>query len=226
MKLPVAGILFDLDNTLADREQAFYELCKRLWEREPVIKTQASLPDAHRLFSMWDSDGTTFPKRKLFEATLSEWGELSRSPVELESWYNTEYPSCFVPDQRVLELVNQLDVTAIPWAIVTNGPPFQADVIESIGLARAQERTVISAVFGSSKPDPAIFREGLRRVGLTDSPQHCLFVGDNPTADIGGAKALGMQTAWVKRDREWPSTMPSPGIQVDHVAELARILKI
>lgn len=224
MKRSVEGILFDLDNTLADRELALLKLCRSLWEQEPGVNSKVSFEEAHRLFSEWDADGTTFPKRKLFDAALSEWGDLSRSPGELETWYYAKYPTLFAPDPRVLNFLEKLDTARIPWSIVTNGPPFQLDVIQAIGLGNARQRTIVSALFGSAKPDPRIFKEGLRTIGLEYAPADCLFVGDNPESDIRGAAALGMQTAWVNRGLSWSASGFSPDIEIDHVADLIEVL--
>ncbi len=47
------------------------------------------------------------------------------------------------------------------------------------------------------KPDPRIFREALRVLGL--APGEVLHVGDSLHADVRGAAAVGMRTAWVNR---------------------------
>ena len=51
---------------------------------------------------------------------------------------------------------------------------------------------VSSAEAGASKPDPAIFRLALERLGV--QPERTLHVGDSP-ADAEGAQAAGMRFA-------------------------------
>jgi FMN phosphatase YigB (HAD superfamily) len=51
-----------------------------------------------------------------------------------------------------------------------------------------------------------------------------MFTGDNPEADIVGAKVLGTQTAWVHHGRGWPSELAPPDHVIGHVAELRRVL--
>ncbi len=63
----------------------------------------------------------------------------------------------------------------------------------------------ISEVFGSRKPEPAIFLAAAAHLGV--EPTDMLFVGDNPETDILGAASVGMQTAWLHRGRAWPSTI-------------------
>ena len=48
-----------------------------------------------------------------------------------------------------------------------------------------------------------------------------MFVGDNPRADIDGAKRFGMKTAWVRRGRQFPDDLQPPDYTVDHVSELS-----
>ena len=79
---------------------------------------------------------------------------------------------------------------------------------------------VISGLAGVSKPDPEIFLQALALLGIKPS-RDVLFAGDNPTADIGGAHAVGLSTAWVRRGREWSEASFAPDYQVDHVSELA-----
>lgn len=51
----------------------------------------------------------------------------------------------------------------------------------------------------SCKPDPEIFQRALARSGLP--AEQILFVGDSLTNDVRGAKAVGMQTAWLICDQ-------------------------
>ena len=46
-----------------------------------------------------------------------------------------------------------------------------------------------------------------------------MFVGDNPGADIDGAKRFGMKTVWVRPGRQFPDDLQPP----DHVAELNNV---
>ena len=80
----------------------------------------------------------------------------------------------------------------------------------------------MSEEVGYRKPDPRIFRDAFDLTGLT-SPDQVLFVGDNPQADIEGAKRFGMQTAWVRRGRQFPNDLQPPDHVIDHVSELTNI---
>jgi putative hydrolase of the HAD superfamily len=52
-----------------------------------------------------------------------------------------------------------------------------------------------SAVVGVAKPDPAIFRLALDRLGV--APERAIHVGDTPAADVAGARAAGIRPVLV-----------------------------
>lgn len=64
--------------------------------------------------------------------------------------------------------------------------------LEELGVAQRVDVAVFSSEVGRRKPDPAIFRAALDRLGV--EPERALMVGDKVAVDIAGAKALGMKT--------------------------------
>ena len=57
----------------------------------------------------------------------------------------------------------------------------------------------------------------------SDTP-NVLFVGDNPHTDIIGAHGVGMQTAWIRMGRNFPTEMQSPTMTIDGVGDLYEVL--
>lgn len=83
-------------------------------------------------------------------------------------------------------------------AILTNGVArAQRGRFERSPLAGLIPHLFISEEVGASKPSPDFFRPVLTALGITD-PRRALMVGDNLTTDIGGAAALGLDTAWYR----------------------------
>jgi putative hydrolase of the HAD superfamily len=69
------------------------------------------------------------------------------------------------------------------------------------------------------KPDRAIFLHAAQRLGV--EPSGCLFVGDNPVADILGAHACGMRTAWLANRSKWPDELsPRPDAVISTLDEV------
>lgn len=47
-----------------------------------------------------------------------------------------------------------------------------------------------STVFGSAKPEPAIFRHAVEQLGV--APEHAVYIGDSVRYDVRGARAAGL----------------------------------
>jgi putative hydrolase of the HAD superfamily len=83
-------------------------------------------------------------------------------------------------------------------AVVSNWDVSLHDVLELTALRGRVDAVVISAEVGVAKPDPAIFRTALERLGAkaTDA----VHVGDSVEHDIAGARAAGLEAVFVARN--------------------------
>ena len=61
--------------------------------------------------------------------------------------------------------------------------------LEEYGLADYFQTVILSSTFGRRKPDPLIFLEATRQVGV--SPARSAYVGDRPTRDVVGPRRAG-----------------------------------
>ena len=77
-------------------------------------------------------------------------------------------------------------------AVVANWDCALPDHLERVGVADLFGTIVTSAEAGVPKPDPAVFRLALGRLGV--APERALHVGDEP-ADEEGARAAGLAFA-------------------------------
>ena len=68
-------------------------------------------------------------------------------------------------------------------------------VCESAGLGSFFTVMVDSHCVGVEKPDPAIFRVALERLGAT--PEKTVFIGDSLRRDREGARRMGMRFIWI-----------------------------
>jgi FMN phosphatase YigB (HAD superfamily) len=107
--------------------------------------------------------------------------------------------------------------------IVSNNafPIILESYLASHGLSHLFDVVIVSGNVGYVKPGGRIFREALRE--LDAQANEALFIGDDPEADIEGAKALGMRTVWM-------NTSGAPeheGTRADYrIRRLRQILKI
>jgi putative hydrolase of the HAD superfamily len=91
-----------------------------------------------------------------------------------------------------------------PLMALSNG---NAD-IGRIGLGEYFVAGLSAREFGVAKPDPRIFHEACRRLGV--DAENVLHVGDDLAMDVHGALAAGLQAAWVHRAADEPAD-PPPG---------------
>lgn len=75
-------------------------------------------------------------------------------------------------------------------AVVSNADGRVEGVLRDVELRDLFEFVLDSEVVGVEKPDPAIFLEACRRLGL--APEACLYVGDLYPVDYLGATRAGM----------------------------------
>lgn len=103
-------------------------------------------------------------------------------------------------------------------ATLSNG---NADM-QRIGLADHFEVCLTARDVGAAKPDPRAFAALLSRLQV--APRQAVYVGDDPHADIAGARAAGLRSVWVNRGViVWPDDLPTADLEVRNLAELAAL---
>src|SRR5690242_8648986 len=111
-----------------------------------------------------------------------------------------------------LGLVSNFDDTAAAYQILVRH-----------GLAATLDTVVVSEALGLRKPHPALVRAGVRGLGL--APEQTLFVGDTFAEDVAGARAAGVDAAWIDaRGRGVPDGEPAPRWVIRELCELRALL--
>jgi HAD superfamily hydrolase (TIGR01509 family) len=132
-----------------------------------------------------------------YREVMREW----LAPVadeELDRFLAAEY-AAWQPGHHLAPttpvLLETLRDRGLKTGLVSNGfdpPDLVRAELSRLGVAQLLDVIVMSGDVGARKPDPAIFRYALERLGV--EPEHALMVGDSVPNDIAGAKALGMRT--------------------------------
>lgn len=196
------GILFDLDETLIDRRGSLDRYARALRAAHPSrFAEDEFVARFHRL----DGNGRV-PRRAFFEAIATELLDGVTADALEAHFYAQAWraPLLHVGMAAILH-----DVRARGWrsGIVTNGGVVaQSAKIDNGGLRTAVDAVVISDAFGAKKPDPAIFLSVIDTLGLAAAQSW--FVGDDPRADVWGAKQVGLRACWVERYTAWPAELP------------------
>ena len=218
------GLVFDLDNTLLDREATFIRVAGEFYDEYLRATASTTRDDAVTMMVRWDGDGYT-SRESMFMRWLSEWPEAGCNMGSLTSWYRSAIERRVEPGVEVNGFLAHLNDRHVPWGIVTNGRTSQRGKCIAAGLDRLASFIIVSEEAGYEKPDPRIFQDALMATGLT-APGQVMFVGDNPSADIDGAKRFGMKAAWIRRGRQYPADLQSPDHIIDHVTEVLDIIAV
>ncbi len=221
----VKGVLFDLDNTLIDRDRVFLAWAHWFVRDRLGLCDDLSASETIELIVALDAGGYG-PKEAMFRSLKDRYPCLAEEAAELVVAFREQLREHIVEvDECASKFLNALERIGLPWGIVTNGSSSQLLKVRKIGLDTRTGRVVVSEMLGVRKPSPEIFRAAADRLGV--DPPDILFVGDNPQADIAGAAKVGMQTAWLRRGREWPTHLAAvaPHHTIDSLTELLWVAK-
>ena len=129
--------------------------------------------------------------------------------------------SFIVPDPRARKTLEALQQRGTRVAVLSNGwNPLQ---IAKARLAGFGGTVLASADLGVQKPNPAAFAALAQELG-TD-PARCLYVGDDPRADVGGALGAGFQAVWLDHEgKKYPSDLPPPTHVVGSLEEVLALV--
>jgi 2-haloalkanoic acid dehalogenase type II len=103
----------------------------------------------------------------------------------------------------------------LPLVSISNGTA----ELDRVGLDAHFRFSISACDVGVAKPAPGIFLHACERLGV--APEHVLHVGDDPQADIVGARAAGLRTAWINRSGATWTHEHAPDLVVRDLAELA-----
>ena len=104
----------------------------------------------------------------------------------LDTCYNKVVKHISTVSKPVLERIQ------LPMVLVTNFYGNMHTVLAEFGLDHLFKDVIESSVVGVRKPDPEIFRLGVKALGL--EPQETVMIGDNYEKDIVPANSIGCHT--------------------------------
>lgn len=209
----VQAIIFDLDNTLWDvgpvilrAEHAMLQYLGDHYPRVLDMHTVESMRDVRARMAL-DNPAMrhdfTWLRREALRMHAREAGYPETMVDEVFAVFYRARNEVVLYDD-VLPALEALQRRFRLFAI-SNG---NAD-LAAIGLARYFERSLAAREAGMLKPDPRIFAMLLERAGLV--PRHAVHVGDDPEADVEGARRAGVAPVWLNRyGDDWPRSSQAP----------------
>lgn len=202
------AILFDLDDTLFDHrgctrealavfrrrfaalrrvpmrrlEQHYHDVLEELHPR--VLAGELDVAEARaermaRIFAMAGSPVTRARARRLAE----DWREA--------------YDAAWRPVRGARSLLKLLRESVVIGIVTNNRTDEQRSKLRRCRLDGLVDFLLTSEECGRLKPDPAFFREALRRCACP--ADRVLVVGDSWSADVAGARSAGLRAVWFNR---------------------------
>ena len=213
--------LFDLDGTLLDRLG-----CLRVYlygQVERLSNDLHNLPFGEYMERVIELDAHGYAdKGELFRIIERDFALPPGTWSRLLDDFLTYFPHICVPFPKAHQTLTTLRQQGIKMGLVTNGAiDSQQPKIDGLGIARYFDTILISEAEGVAKPDAEIFRRATDNLGV--SPEQTVMIGDNPEADIRGAKSYGMKAIW-KRDAYWEAPEIVDAI-VDNLDELPSTIR-
>jgi putative hydrolase of the HAD superfamily len=209
-------VILDLDNTLIDRAASFER-----WTAEFVA--YHGLDPGERAW-LRTQDGDGFVARAAFMTAIRRRYGLDAPLEGLLEEYRARIVALVEVDPGVPALLDRLREAGDRVAIATNGQTAQQVAkLRTTGLDQHVDAYAVSEEAGAKKPDRRLFEVAAARCGarLGDGGW---MVGDCAIRDIGGGRAAGLRTVWMRRGRTWDPAEPEPDGQVDALLDVEPLL--
>ena len=200
-------MLVDVGDTMAKAHPSWLDVYSTVFERYGIETSQESFERAFRAaWVEWAHEG---PFEATEEASFQRLTELDQ--IVFGKLGYPDLPEAFFRDvdhafrQRsaffvfpdVMPALDAMQAAGLRLGVVSNWGWYAPELLQTLELARHFEIMSISARVGYQKPSPAIFEHALDLLEIT--PEEAIHVGDDPEADVGGARRVGIEPVLIDR---------------------------
>lgn len=231
----IKGIIFDYGGTLDTGGDHWSEVIWKAYGqagvavdkaafREAYVYAERELARTRHILPEHDFNDLLNIKMQIELQWLAENGRFA--PAEIAAKARDIAAICYTcAKEQVSCAIPVLDYLSKKYrlVLVSNFYGNIATVLKDFGIDRFFPKIVESSVVGIRKPDPEIFRLGVRDLGC--EPEEALVVGDSYRKDIEPAEKIGCQAIWIKgkgwTDAEDAQTFPNT---ITDITELLKIL--
>jgi putative hydrolase of the HAD superfamily len=218
----IQAIIFDLDDTLLDRKETFQRFAAALVDTY-FLHLARKEEVVHQILEI-DQEGYK-DKKQMFAELIEVLPWLEKPDLtDLMTYYKTNYVSYSVLKEHAIETLEWCR-QRYKIGVVTNGTKLiQYGKIDHLGIRSHFDCIIVSEEAGTKKPDIKISQLAAEVLGV--SPQECLFIGDHPANDIGGAGNAGMDTIWLEGHHAWKNDISiQPKHTIKDLSELKGLLE-
>lgn len=204
----IKGIIFDYGGTLDSGGDHWSEV---IWDayrqngvlvdkaqfREAYVYAERELARTRHILPEHDFHDLLLIKMRIELQHLCEMGVFAPQEVQekAQAIARTCYESARSHIERARPVLERL-AARYPMVLVSNFYGNIESVLGDFRLKHFFKKIIESAVVGVRKPDPEIFRMGVRALGLPAA--EVLVVGDSLRKDILPAEEAGCKTLWLK----------------------------
>ncbi len=230
MPHPIDAVLFDMNHTLihpgrtgqSHMAYTYAALAPHCWALSFEAFAEA-WEAVHAAYDAWSAEGLALLRAGAVDAARSPLREpLYRENIaailarlDLSVRLADEVTAAFQQSWRAgvtmpadtPALLNRLAGAGCRLGLVTNfqQPDMVPDLLAQFGLDGLLDPIIISAEVGLRKPHPDIFRAALEALGLADTPERVIYVGDTPSDDIEGALWAGLNPVLIDTRGRYPN---------------------
>ena len=207
----IKAVLFDFDETLQDRTEAFEHYMDTFLDtfRPSISKEEREVCKEDMRVT---GKGGYVNRVEWCTQLIDMWGWKDAPPAEeLAQHYDVTFGDHNVIFKNSAPVMQELKDRGYIVGVVTNGPSYlQNHKMDTSGLRQYCDIVVVSGDVGVHKPDPELLRYTARLLNLDCS--ECIYVGDHPINDIrcaieAGMKPIRMNFGWFK-DQDLRSDVP------------------
>jgi putative hydrolase of the HAD superfamily len=230
--VPLRGILFDLDDTLADssgiEEEVWEHVVEAIVEHVPGVdpaelrnRYLAVFEPQYAPLAAGHIDFITYRRNRLADA-LEPWGEVSDGLFERYVREKDRIAEEMRPFPDAIATVRALQAQGIKVGVLTNGQSeFQRRKLEVSGLAEELDAIAISGELGVAKPAREAFEQALALLGT--KADETAMVGDSLENDVLGAIDAGFAAVvWMPGAQS--GELPAGAHLAREISEVPRVL--
>jgi len=223
--MTIETIIFDLDNTLTDRQASILAFSQQFFIdfREKLDKN-VTFDRVHQVIHIGDGSGYR-PKDDMFREIQRDLRWIDRPTLDTIAtyWYSVSAQQMQLR-QDVIKTLKELQKRDYTLGMITNGKTaVQNATIDATQIREYFPTIVISEACGFRKPSPEIFNIALSN--LKKHANSALYIGDNPDADIQGARNAGLVSVWFANESPFPKHLQTPDHQINRISQILEILE-
>ncbi len=206
----VDGVLFDIDDTLVDTQQAFAAALADVARHylphlgqdrhgEVLATWRADVGGHYRAYTRGEV-GYLEQRMARANALHAEYGGTLLDDEGYREWnavFEAGFAQAWAAHPDAIPVVEQLLAAGVAVGALTNaGVAYQTTKLAKAGLSHVPVLVGVDT-FGVGKPHPDTFLEACRRLGT--EPGRTAYVGDELDIDALGAVRAGLVGVWVDR---------------------------